>query len=156
MGFSLIELLVTMVVAAVLLGVAAPGFVSLVQNNRSTVLANQLVTALNLARTEAIRRGVQINVCSSSDGATCTGNWVDGWIVIVDGGPVLHAWPALENNAQITQGAATGGVVQFGPLGAANAAVVFNSEYLKCKGDQARTITVTAGGRVSATPAACS
>ena len=154
-GFTLIELMVTVVVLAVLLGIAAPSFVSVIQNNRSTALANQLVTAMNLARMEAIRRGVQVTVCSSSDGTTCTGNWTDGWLVMVTGGPVLQVWPAPGTAAEITQGGADAGMVQFQPLGGAVAGAVFTSKFAQCTGDQARTITVTPSGRISVAVTAC-
>jgi len=86
-GFTLIELMVTLAVAAILLTMGVPSFRATVENNRLTAAANELVGALNLARSEAIKRGVRVTVCKSSDGATCTtsGNWEQGWIVFTDG-----------------------------------------------------------------------
>ncbi len=85
-GFTLIELMVTLAVAAILLTVGVPSFRATVENNRLTTAANELVSALNLARSEAIKRGVRVTVCKSADGATCTtsGDWEQGWIVFVD------------------------------------------------------------------------
>ncbi len=85
-GFTLIELMVTVSVAAILLAVGVPNFSDMVKNNRMATTANELVGALNLARSEAIKRGVRVTVCKSAGGATCTtsGNWEQGWIVFTD------------------------------------------------------------------------
>jgi len=85
-GFTLIELLVTLVVAVVLLTIGVPSFNEFLKKNRLATTTNQFVTTLNLARSEAITRGIRITVCKSSDGATCvtTGSWDQGWIVFTD------------------------------------------------------------------------
>jgi prepilin-type N-terminal cleavage/methylation domain-containing protein len=53
-GFTLMELMVTIAIAAILVGTAIPSFTSTITNNRLTTSANELVTALNLARSEAV------------------------------------------------------------------------------------------------------
>jgi type IV fimbrial biogenesis protein FimT len=84
-GFTLIELLVTVAVSAILLTVAIPSFREIIMNNRLAAQANEFVTALSVARTEALKRSAQVTVCKSSDGASCGGvNWEDGWIVFTD------------------------------------------------------------------------
>lgn len=86
-GFTLIELMVTIAIAAILLTVGVPSFVSTVQNNRMVASLNDLVTDLNLARSEAVTRGVRVTACRSSDGQTCNtgnGDWSQGWIVFSD------------------------------------------------------------------------
>lgn len=85
-GFTLIELLVTVAIAAIVLAIAVPNFITFVQNTRLTSQANDLVTALNYARSEAIKRGVRTAVCSSTDGASCAASttWDTGWLVLVD------------------------------------------------------------------------
>jgi type IV fimbrial biogenesis protein FimT len=85
-GFTLVELLVTVTVAAILLSLAMPSFTTFVQNSRRTSEVNSLVTSLNYARSEAVKRGANIVVCASSDGSTCSGStaaggWKTGWIV---------------------------------------------------------------------------
>ena len=95
-GFTLIELIVTMVVAGVLLAVAIPSFTEMIKNNRLATSANSFVTAANIARSEAIKRGVRVTVCKSADGAACTtsDDWDQGWIVFAD----------LDNNATVDAG----------------------------------------------------
>jgi type IV fimbrial biogenesis protein FimT len=111
-GFTLLELMITISVAGVLLTVGVPSFVDLVRNNRAATNVNELLTALSIARSESIKRGWNVSVCRSSDGATCTGAWSDGWIAFRDDaatdtavpvvGEVLRIWPAMPGNAAVT------------------------------------------------------
>jgi type IV fimbrial biogenesis protein FimT len=84
-GFTLVELLITVVVLSILLGLAVPAFRTFMQNDQQWVQQNNLVLALNTARSEAIKEDIAggVQVCSSTDGATCTGTpWDRGWIVL--------------------------------------------------------------------------
>lgn len=89
-GFTLIELLVVVAVAAVVMTTSAPSFRDILRNNRLVAQSNQMVTALNLARSEAIKRNVRVTLCKTANprdsAPTCvtTGNWSQGWIVFVD------------------------------------------------------------------------
>lgn len=81
-GLTLIELLVTIAIAAILLGVAIPNFQSFFINNRLVTSANDFVAALNTARSEAIRRGVSISLVKNS---ATGGDWGSaGWSLFVD------------------------------------------------------------------------
>ncbi len=85
-GFTLIELMVTVSMAAILLAVGVPNFSAMINDNRMATTTNKLVSALNLARSEAIKRGLRVTLCKSADGSSCTtsGNWEQGWIVFTD------------------------------------------------------------------------
>ena len=85
-GLTLVELLVTIVVLSVLLALGVPGLQNFVKNNRLTAQANDLVVALQLARSEAVKRGTGSIVCASANEATCSGSddWTTGWIVFTD------------------------------------------------------------------------
>lgn len=84
-GFSLIELMVTLGVLAVVIGIAAPLFTGMTNSNRLTGAANELVAAFQVARSEAIRRNVRTVICESTDSATCrNGSPWRGWIVFTD------------------------------------------------------------------------
>jgi len=88
-GFSLIEAMVTLAIAAIVLSVGVPSFQSYIQNSRQTAAINDLATALQLARSTAITRRVQVTVCKSNDGASCrtgagSGDWSQGWIIFTD------------------------------------------------------------------------
>lgn len=85
-GFTLIELIVAIAVMIILVSIAVPNFMAFIQGHRLTSQANDLVTVLNYARSEAIKRGVRVTVCSSNDGASCLGSttWDTGWIAFID------------------------------------------------------------------------
>ena len=84
LGFSLIELLIAIAVAAILFGIAVPQFSTVTQNARMISARNGLFTAFQLARTEAITRHVHVVVCASADGESCGGDWERGSLVFVD------------------------------------------------------------------------
>jgi len=85
-GFTLVELMVTLAIAIILLSVGVPSFTGTIENSRLTTAANKLISATNLARSEAIKRGVRVTACKSSNGTACTasGDWAQGWIVFTD------------------------------------------------------------------------
>jgi len=91
-GFTLVELLVVLAVGSILLAIAVPGYAFMVNANRLAAVTNDLVTALHLARSEAIKRGTRVTVCKTGDAmaaspaCSTTANWKDGWLVFVDGG----------------------------------------------------------------------
>jgi type IV fimbrial biogenesis protein FimT len=89
-GFTLIEVLVTLTVMAVLLAVVVPSFQSAFLSNRLASYANSWMASAQVARAEAIKRNKQVVLCRSEDGDTCTasGSWQKGWIVCVDDGAV--------------------------------------------------------------------
>lgn len=82
-GFSLIELMVTVSVLAILLALGLPSFQSSLQSNRVSTANNELVAAFALARSEAIRNTQGSGVCPSVSGTECDedGQWSDGWII---------------------------------------------------------------------------
>ena len=89
-GFTLIELIVTLAVAAIVLSVGIPSFRGVIMDNRLVSQSNQFVTSVKMARSAAVRYQRPATVCSSAnfDAAvpTCSANndWSNGWIVWVD------------------------------------------------------------------------
>ena len=89
LGFTLLELLVTVSIAAVLTALAVPSIAETIKNNRITAQVNEFVGALNFARSEAIKRGVRVSLCKTSDAMTCIrdgagSNWAQGWIMFTN------------------------------------------------------------------------
>ena len=66
-GFSLVELLVVVAILGVLAGLAAPSFTSLIRSNRLTAAANDLLGAVALARSEALKRAQRVVLCTILD-----------------------------------------------------------------------------------------
>lgn len=86
-GFSLIELLFVLAIAAIALGIGVPAFSTIFANNRMTAATNDLVSSLHAARSEAIKRQVTVTLCPTADGAgPCLdgGSLASGWTVFVD------------------------------------------------------------------------
>ena len=130
-GFTLIELMVTISVLAILLTIAVPSFRTFVLNNRITGQANDMMTALNYARSEAIKRGLPV-IMSSNSG---TADWSAGWIVFADpdndgifnaGDAKLRVGPALGGGNTLTANLAAVTAVTFDSGGfARNSATTF-------------------------------
>ena len=85
-GFTLIELMITLFIVGILLAVGVPSLKTFMQGNQLVAATNELISALHLARSEAIKINARVSICESSDGKTCanSGSWKEGWIVFVD------------------------------------------------------------------------
>ena len=123
-GFTLIELMVALTVAAVLTAVALPSFNGVLRNNRVTGTSNNLLTGINLARSEAIKANRGGGICASTNGTSCSVNatdWTAGWIV----------WADLNNNSTLDlvpdERVRVEGAQRQVALTASAAAVLFNS-----------------------------
>ncbi|MCV6627614.1 MAG: GspH/FimT family pseudopilin [Cellvibrionaceae bacterium] len=85
-GLTLIELLVTVTILALLLMVGVPSLTGMVERGNVRAQVGKLKSALDMARSEALARHMQVVVCGSSDGDSCTGsaNWDSGWLAYSD------------------------------------------------------------------------
>lgn len=163
-GFTLIELMITLALAAIILTLGVPSFRDIILNNRAATQSNELVTAMNVARSEAVRRGARVSVCPSNDQATCTGgtDWAIGWIVFLDGaandlaapvvvGQPIRVWAPIAGGATLT-GPLN---VRYRPLGDVVAPGVLQHRRPGCSGDQGRNIVVNAAGQARVERVAC-
>jgi type IV fimbrial biogenesis protein FimT len=83
-GFTLVELMVTVAIVAILSAIALPSFSTSIRNSRLASTTNEFIAGVNLARSEAVKSNRIGQICASSDGATCGTDWSAGWIVWAD------------------------------------------------------------------------
>lgn len=84
-GFTLVELMVSLVILAILITVVAPGFADLIKNNRMLSHVYAMRAAINGARSEALVQRNFVTLCRSDDGASCSsGDWNTGFIAFLD------------------------------------------------------------------------
>jgi type IV fimbrial biogenesis protein FimT len=164
-GFSLIELMVTLAVAAVLATIAVPSFTAMIMNNRLTSLANDLLADLATARSEALKRRGRVTICKNSTGAgadtlcSTSSIWSDGWLIFVD----------TNNNGVLDAGETLLRVHQALPFGVTVAITGF-TDYVQARpvgtitplgsfklcdsrvGNFGRQITISPTGRASVAP----
>ena len=87
LGFSIIELVLALSLAAILLTIASPSVRAIKHENRLSAAANRFFTSITLARNTAISTNSEVIVCQSNpQGSNCNthGSWQDGWIVWSD------------------------------------------------------------------------
>ena len=174
-AFTLIELLITLVILGIVLGLAMPSFTRQVTNNSSLTLGSDLVAAISFARQEAVKRGKRVSLCPSIDGLTCltSADWAKGWMVFEDKAasdgldpdvntPLRH-WSDLHKKAVITATASAAiSYVRFtgtGMLARANATDVsprvLTVSVAGCSGNSKSTITIGVAGMNNLTKTAC-
>jgi len=117
-GFTLYELLVTMLIVGVVMTLGIPNLTQFTQNSRMTSTANDLHASFQLARSEAARSKTNITICASSNSmdadAACGGTWEQGFIVFVDANdpgsvtrdddpsePIIRAHPAVDSSVTV-------------------------------------------------------
>jgi type IV fimbrial biogenesis protein FimT len=160
-GFTLLELLITVSVVAILLAIAVPSLQTFIQNSREDSEADSLISSLEYARSEAVKRDADVEVCASTDGATCSGSnsWGTGWIVeTTDATPtVLQSMPQLggTNTLSATFNGGAVSQVKFQSSGFVKAAAgsgVYATTYFKLCDSRgatsARDVEITAIGAV--------
>jgi type IV fimbrial biogenesis protein FimT len=167
-GFTLIELLIAILIASILASVALPSFFESIKSSNMLNIANDMHRSIVEARSEAIKRGVSVTVCTSNVAKTdCldSGNWEGGWIVReVPAGtdPVISIYEPLSASYSL-----------HGKESDYKSNIVFNSSgettssgrIILCYGNavdtQTRTVVVNRFGKVSVrdtareTPASC-
>lgn len=170
----MIELIVTLSVFAILGAIALPSFQTQIANHRTLALAEELVTAINFTRSEALKRGKAITLCPMNEAKNnCGTDWKNGWFAVVDtavaettkppvianADAILKRWGKTNSTAVITlDGSRT--FIRFngtGTLARTEAAAVTMTEQVgKCNHDSARVIKVAMSGMLTTERKACS
>ncbi|MEO8673380.1 MAG: GspH/FimT family pseudopilin [Tahibacter sp.] len=156
-GFTMIELMITIAIAGIMLALAMPDFREFSVRNQVTQSTNELIVDLNLARAEAVKRGVRTRLEQ-------VGSWTSGWKVTADtGNDGTFATTLKEHTAMPVgygvKGTAAASPIEFGPSGTiANVGGVVPAaptavEFLVCRPDKnlvkARRITASLAGVVT-------
>jgi type IV fimbrial biogenesis protein FimT len=117
-GFTLTEMMVVIAIVAILTSIGVPSYKYISNSYRMSGEVNGLLGDAQFARSEAIKEGQQVILCTSTDGATCAGvtTWQVGWIVCVDlnndntcddGEPVLRSQKVFVNTDTFVSDAAS-------------------------------------------------
>ena len=160
-GFSVLELMVAVALAAVLVTLAAPSFARMKRAASLSAATNQLLWALNFARSAAILNSVPVTLCLSADGASCLESAAAagiGWLVFYQSGgvgaaPLLHTF-RLPSEVTVH---GTRAAVTFWPVARAGTTSTFDL----CVGDsrvvpgRAVVVSQTGRARVATEEAAC-
>lgn len=85
-GFTLPELMIVIVIAAILLALGMPSLQDSIKKGRSASNAKVLRLALQNTRQAAVNKGRVATMCASSDASTCSGSWQDGWLSFIGDG----------------------------------------------------------------------
>lgn len=169
-GFTLPEVIATMAIAGILLAVAVPNFRELIRENRLASQANSLVSAINLTRSEAIKRGTRVTLCKSNDGTQCSGigTYEQGWIIFSDANnpvgrvdnndKIVRIFTKLPNTMTLIGNGNIDSYISYTADGVARFANnAFQAGTLQlCQENHGRNIILSAGGRVRVeTPPNC-
>lgn len=162
-GFTIIELVMTLVIAALVVTLGVPSLQNLIRDNRMASQANNLVTDLNLARSEAIKRGVRVTLCKSSNASTCTSDaqWESGWLAftdpdkdgVYDGSPeqVILVSAGLKGGNTLRTGSTFSNFVSYTPTGESRGTGGNNGTFNLCDDrgtTKGRAIMINVTGRI--------
>lgn len=149
-GFTLVEMMVALAIAAILLAIAVPSYSGSQLNSQLRASANDLIGSINFARSEAIKGGTVVTLCASSDGENCGGAWNQGWVVRRNA-DVLHSASALPSGFRLTEFSGTT-TLQFQSTGVDATAATFTlCRSSPSAGNQERVVSMDATGRAFVT-----
>lgn len=110
-GWTLVESMVVLSIVAVMAAWALPSFMGTIQQARLAAATHEFLSAISLARSEAIKRNARTVLCVavSENACTSTGNWNQGWLLFED----VNSNGSLDSTEKIIryQSALHGGVV---------------------------------------------
>lgn len=97
-GVSLIEIMIAISILSIIMFIGVPSFQNFFERSRANAASESLVSAIQLARSEALRRGTNVTLCARQEAAggavTCSPNatWSDGWLVVDNANNVIRDW----------------------------------------------------------------
>ena len=128
-GFTLVEMMVVVAIAAIVATAAAPSLSAALDSVKLSAASNELLSGMYLARGESIKRNSRVVLCKSADGENCTatGGWEQGWIIFQDTNNnalregselLLHREMPLSAGMRLTGNQNVARYISFAPTGA--------------------------------------
>lgn len=166
-GFTLVELMVTIAVLAVLVAIAFPSFRGVMRNNQVASANNEVLGLFSLARSEGLRNNRGAGVCASTSGSACDGSWGDGLMAYSDldgdgsfgGGDTVLRFVQIRPALTVTSAASASSGFIFDSRGrsraTANQSITITPSACKT-GEPRRTLTVNLSGQVRVLQDTCS
>ena len=153
-GFTVLEFLVVVAIVGVLTGMALPSFAQFLNREKLGAIADEFAKTVTLAGSAAIKSGVPVILCPSSNGDDCSGDWASGWMAFVDGDrdgiphPDENVVARRDNpdSVQVTVNTVSGDsidAVRFNFRGATNLPLIVNVS----KGSSSTTLEVSPFGQ---------
>jgi type IV fimbrial biogenesis protein FimT len=164
LGFNLVEVVLSLAVLGILMGLAVSSVADVIQAQRLANVANDVLQQLYLARSEAIKRNARVALCKSAGGQACSqaGGWEQGWILFHDRNnngsrepsePLLERLRPLPADFRLSANGPLARYVSYGPLGGAQMtsgafqAGTFTVCRVSADAVEARQIIINSGGR---------
>jgi len=159
-GVTLIELMITLVVLAILLGIAVPSLTQFMTSTRLTRQINELITDISLARNTAGTRGTNVSICIAASATACATSgtaWEAGRIIFTDsnsngtintGETLIKYIPALDGGTNLTSSSFSNSwYITFRPFGGLTS--IAGGDFTLCSpgNTTGRKINVAATGR---------
>lgn len=147
-GFTLLELIIVVSIAAILVGIAVPSFDGLIKKNTIKALEHELHTSIAFARAEALTRQKPVSITCVNTVGDCEGDWSAGWVVFVDDDAGDYADGVLDANEEVllskeNNGKATA-LVKDPDSGDTRNAIVFNYKGYSRDDSRASVVICTA------------
>lgn len=162
-GFTLLEMLVMLAMIAILVTIAVPSYAFLINAGRLTTATNDMLLALHMARSEAIKQRTRVTICKTSapDASTpvCdpAAEWQQGWLLFVDGGTwgridvgdvILWRHQDISAWADISTGKTFSHYVSYLPAGVSQGSGGLRNDTIRiCVSGNRRDIIVNIAGR---------
>ncbi|TAA41872.1 GspH/FimT family pseudopilin [Corallincola spongiicola] len=154
-GFTLLELVVTMAIVAIVVAAAVPSFTTTAANSRGFAMANDYFNTLSVARGQAVTLSTTVTVCNLDASNNCSSNWQNGVTAFIDSDnngkfngtdKKLREVDAIEDRDKVI--ANNSGRIVFNPEGMVSGTGITITVCPNKKGDQGREVIVAISGRI--------